>query len=372
VRRNFNKAIKYLGGRMLSTCIICKEPFQAVTTKHLKCNKCKNLCRFCEEHAQVYKDCQCKKCYLENLRKKTKGVYVDCGHCGKTFRKLVNSQYCDDCRKLCNKCFQEKRYKKEEQCQKCYLEKEKAEHRKVYTEEKEKTCTSCMQPFKTVRVSKTKCDGCKNKAAAERWAKTGEKYKSRNEEARKLQKIHNNKMWVANSAVLANMFGDGHNFVCQKCGYTSGYKVQFSLHHVGKNKTIIPAQFLRSGTITEAVIKKECLTLLCEDCHRTEHTKVEAPYFKELFALIAKKCQLCGEEPMIGCVNFHHVSTDEKSYNVSKRNHCSRLARVIDEVEKCAILCCKCHNLYHYLVREGQPIPVLKTIGEVISSSTTV
>lgn len=62
-----------------------------------------------------------------------------------------------------------------------------------------------------------------------------------------------------------------------------------------------------------------------------------------------KGCDVCGEsDPR--CLDFHHDDPKEKSFLVSqeyKKNSCRNWQLVLDEIEKCTVLCANCHRKRH-------------------------
>ncbi len=56
-------------------------------------------------------------------------------------------------------------------------------------------------------------------------------------------------------------------------------------------------------------------------------------------------CIICGEPDPI-CLDFHHVGKKTGSVSVLTQNG-SSLKRLTEELEKCVVLCCKCHRRLH-------------------------
>lgn len=60
-----------------------------------------------------------------------------------------------------------------------------------------------------------------------------------------------------------------------------------------------------------------------------------------------KKCQACGEkEPC--CLDFHHVDSKTKKFEISKRlTHSPSIEKLMNEIKKCIVLCSNCHRKLH-------------------------
>lgn len=63
-------------------------------------------------------------------------------------------------------------------------------------------------------------------------------------------------------------------------------------------------------------------------------------------------CQKCGYNKCIEALDFHHRNPDEKEYDIAQmiRNHRTQEA-IVQEMQKCVILCANCHREFHFLER---------------------
>lgn len=59
------------------------------------------------------------------------------------------------------------------------------------------------------------------------------------------------------------------------------------------------------------------------------------------------KCEVCGESHP-ACLDFHHRDGDAKIDNVGNMIHDYSITRVLNEIEKCDVLCKNCHAKLHY------------------------
>lgn len=60
------------------------------------------------------------------------------------------------------------------------------------------------------------------------------------------------------------------------------------------------------------------------------------------------KCQECGYSKCLNAMEFHHVEKDEKEESPSYIIMRWSWKRIIKELEKCILLCCRCHREVHY------------------------
>jgi len=59
------------------------------------------------------------------------------------------------------------------------------------------------------------------------------------------------------------------------------------------------------------------------------------------------ECEACGEKEPI-CLDFHHEDEKNKEHNISnmiKKGFSKN--RIMEEIEKCVVLCANCHRKYH-------------------------
>lgn len=60
-------------------------------------------------------------------------------------------------------------------------------------------------------------------------------------------------------------------------------------------------------------------------------------------------CQCC-EEDDIDVIDYHHIG--EKKENIGQLVLSGHIWRFLDELEKCILVCCKCHKKIHYAERK--------------------
>ena len=59
------------------------------------------------------------------------------------------------------------------------------------------------------------------------------------------------------------------------------------------------------------------------------------------------KCSKC-EESRHWVLDFHHTNPEEKEKSVSKLIKTSTKEKVLEEIDKCVVLCSNCHRDLHY------------------------
>lgn len=73
----------------------------------------------------------------------------------------------------------------------------------------------------------------------------------------------------------------------------------------------------------------------------------------ELVKLKGGCCQKCGYNKCLASLCFHHRNSQEKLFNIDRTVlNQYKWERILEEVNKCDLLCSNCHNELHYLERD--------------------
>lgn len=109
----------------------------------------------------------------------------------------------------------------------------------------------------------------------------------------------------------------------------------------------------------------------CRDCYKTylkTWPSYKTYYFKGMRKLFPEKqifvesvkvkCVVCGYDKCKAALDFHHTNQLTKEYTVSELmwQETATLEQLQAEIEKCVVLCCRCHREYHAGVIELLPV----------------
>lgn len=77
---------------------------------------------------------------------------------------------------------------------------------------------------------------------------------------------------------------------------------------------------------------------------------------QKLVDLLGGKCQICGYNKSIWALEFHHINPEEKDFSFSQDGITRGWDKCLTEVQKCALLCCRCHREVEHGVTNLIPI----------------
>lgn len=82
----------------------------------------------------------------------------------------------------------------------------------------------------------------------------------------------------------------------------------------------------------------------------------------ELIEYKGGKCEICGYNKNLAVLNFHHIDSNKKSFNIDGRLLANKkMEDLIDESDKCMLLCANCHQELHH---ENHDIETIKQLLE--------
>ena len=80
-------------------------------------------------------------------------------------------------------------------------------------------------------------------------------------------------------------------------------------------------------------------------------------------------CLFCGFNKHPSALDFDHIDRESKDFNISEKYAAYTLSRIVDEINKCQVLCANCHRIKSYTFNEHKKIkpPKYKNGGVVDS-----
>lgn len=143
---------------------------------------------------------------------------------------------------------------------------------------------------------------------------------------------------------------------CQICGNVNWYHMEF--HHI-KNKKFNISRLLNMGYNWNLIQQElDKCQLYCRNCHQELHfnernSDDNRQITKQIYINYkGNKCEECGYVKCQASLTFHHLNPNEKEIqfsNISERlnNFDDIRKNILDELNKCQLLCCNCHNEKH-------------------------
>lgn len=85
---------------------------------------------------------------------------------------------------------------------------------------------------------------------------------------------------------------------------------------------------------------------VCWKCYYGERSQRQ---LDKAYSIVGEACWKCGYDKGRQMLDFHHVDPASKCFSLDARGIINfAWDRVIKELRKCALLCCRCHREYEY------------------------
>jgi len=86
----------------------------------------------------------------------------------------------------------------------------------------------------------------------------------------------------------------------------------------------------------------------CINCVKTQVSQRQKEFKKQCVNYKGGKCEICDYNRNIAALEFHHLNPDEKDFEISRQFKQGFNQVVIDELNKCKLVCANCHREVHY------------------------
>lgn len=87
----------------------------------------------------------------------------------------------------------------------------------------------------------------------------------------------------------------------------------------------------------------------CKTCYQRKYTEKSRENKRLSVNYLGGKCSKCGYSKCLAALDFHHLISDSKEYNISQLMKSSSFDKIKTELDKCALLCSNCHREEHNL-----------------------
>ena len=85
----------------------------------------------------------------------------------------------------------------------------------------------------------------------------------------------------------------------------------------------------------------------CKQCTNYQTVLRQRNLKKQMIEYKGGKCERCGYDRYYGALEFHHIDPDKKDFSLSHLKRYSFNQIIIDELDKCILLCANCHREIH-------------------------
>ncbi len=85
----------------------------------------------------------------------------------------------------------------------------------------------------------------------------------------------------------------------------------------------------------------------CKVCNVAETVERQTKFKRQCVEYMGGKCELCEYNRYYGGLDFHHLDPTKKDFGIGKAKLTSFSEKVKRELDKCVIVCCRCHREIH-------------------------
>jgi hypothetical protein len=85
----------------------------------------------------------------------------------------------------------------------------------------------------------------------------------------------------------------------------------------------------------------------CKECCRIQILDRVRKLKQQMVSYKGGKCVRCGYSKYIGALEFHHIDPSKKDFTISHLKRYTFNKKVIDELDKCILVCANCHREIH-------------------------
>lgn len=85
----------------------------------------------------------------------------------------------------------------------------------------------------------------------------------------------------------------------------------------------------------------------CKTCSRDSSVERSSALKKQCVDYLGGKCVVCGYDKNLAALEFHHKNPKEKDFAITRKALCS-FESIRLELDKCELLCCRCHREHHH------------------------
>lgn len=154
--------------------------------------------------------------------------------------------------------------------------------------------------------------------------------------------------------------------ICKKCNsqFPNTMQIDGKMRNLQRRKyCLLCSPFNKHNTSKIHTIQKDGEYTICKNCgrkyiydhkkghsrHRCNSCVVNHRRFgikKKAIKYKGGKCEICGYDRCVEAMEFHHLDPSEKEFSLSG-SHCKSWDTIKKELDKCKMLCCRCHREYH-------------------------
>lgn len=85
-------------------------------------------------------------------------------------------------------------------------------------------------------------------------------------------------------------------------------------------------------------------TCYCKSCLKLQYLERHYAFKLKCVTYKGGKCEVCSYDKCLAALDFHHINPAKKKFSLAQRKHRSNWDIIQSELDKCRLLCCRCHR----------------------------
>jgi hypothetical protein len=134
---------------------------------------------------------------------------------------------------------------------------------------------------------------------------------------------------------------------CSPWGQHNTKKIEIDSTAIGVKKCFMCGEIKQHADFYIHKCGRLKISAYCKECSKKERIERYRCFKKKCVDYLGGKCKLCGYNKCMEALDFHHTDKNEKEFGIANIKN-NNFEKVKKELDKCILLCCRCHRELHY------------------------
>lgn len=124
-------------------------------------------------------------------------------------------------------------------------------------------------------------------------------------------------------------------------------KTQRTINQINNNRKCLTCNLIK--TENDFYKRGKKYISHCKTCYQKTYTKKSKDNKQKCVDFLGGKCSKCGYNKCNAALDFHHIDSTIKKYNLGTLMKSISFDKIKSELDKCVLLCANCHREHHSL-----------------------